>query len=92
MVQYIVLKYAQSYPELAQHTETVMLLSLFKNLGILTAQAFSQLVEIYQFYQACLQQLALFGKLTDESNKKLHVCQQRVQNFWQKLFEGNNDV
>ncbi len=92
MVQYIVLKYAQSYPELAQHTETVMLLSLFKNLGILTAQAFAQLVEIYQFYQACLQQLALFGKLTDESNKKLHVCQQRVQNFWQKLFEGNNDV
>ena len=87
MVQYSILKYAREHPALLAHTATEHFLLALGKFGVLSEKSATQLIKIYQFYQACLQQLALVGELTSESIKKMHQYQQIVQIFWQEVFE-----
>jgi len=89
MVQYTVLIYAKKYPLLLKSTKTTDIVRTLGEYQLWSVTMAEQVVDIYEFYQECLQQVALIGILSEAISKKIAVCQRQIIEYWQQLFEEN---
>ena len=87
MVQYQVLRWVETWPQLLQYTDTVRLLETLAQVGVFSADDAQSLIEAYRCFRGRVHHLTLRGEpvILDadcESGKR-----QAVLKMWQAVFE-----
>ncbi len=87
MVQYAVLRWAESYPELADWTDNIRLLETLARFELLPGQCVQDLIAAYQALRMADHRRALSGQPRLIPETELRAERERVQAIWQALFE-----
>jgi len=89
MVQYMVLRWANEYPQLTPHTETLELLEALANLGLIEQDQYRILSMVFSLWLEKSYQLKLNelnAVISDSAEKPLR---RQVNEIWDKMFPGN---
>jgi glutamate-ammonia-ligase adenylyltransferase len=87
MVQYLVLRWASDYPDLADWTDNIRLLATLSRRALLPAGAGDDLTSAYKSLRAAYHRSALQDEPTTVPDHRLVEERQRVQGLWQSLLE-----
>ncbi len=84
LIQFTVLAWAHSHPQITEHTNALNLLGTFKDLGLMDPEETAVLEEAYIIYMSFINRLGLDGKPALTSDSKLRSVQQKVLDIWAK--------
>jgi glutamate-ammonia-ligase adenylyltransferase len=87
MVQYLVLRWASDYPDLADWTDNIRLLATLSRHALLPAGAGDDLTSAYKSLRTAYHRSALQDEPTTVPDDRLVEERQRVQGLWQSLLE-----
>ena len=87
MVQYGVLAWAFTHPELLRYTDNIRLLEGLARAGALTAQDADLLSDIYRVYRAKVHQLTLLKEPIVADARAFDEQRQAVVRMWRTLLE-----
>ncbi|WP_038126243.1 bifunctional [glutamate--ammonia ligase]-adenylyl-L-tyrosine phosphorylase/[glutamate--ammonia-ligase] adenylyltransferase [Thiomicrorhabdus sp. Milos-T2] len=86
MMQFLVLSYANKYPELAVYTDNVRILEVVAKFELLSAESVSQLTEAYKVYREKYHRMALANENPLVSNDSFVENRKAVKSVWNDLF------
>jgi len=90
MVQYGVLAWAFTHPELLRYTDNIRLLEGLARAGAMTAQDANLLSDIYRLYRAKVHQLTLLKEPIVVDARVFDEQRQAVLRVWRSLLESDN--
>ena len=88
MVQYGVLAWAHTHPELLRYTDNIRLLEGFSRAGLMSAQDAGLLSDIYRAYRAKVHQLTLLKEPAVVNAEAFAGEREAVLRIWATLLEG----
>ena len=88
MVQFAVLAWSCEKPSIAQWTDTIRILQMLAQEGLLTEQQSQQLVDAYKIYRSAGHRLQLQNQPADVPMSEFIECRNWVISQWQTIFEN----
>ena len=88
MVQFAVLAWSCEKPSIAQWTDTIRILQMLAQEGLLTEQKSQQLVDAYKIYRSAGHRLQLQNQPADVPMSEFIECRNWVISQWQTIFEN----
>jgi len=85
IIQYLVLRWANDYPQLLEPRSVLRLLKIFTDCQLLDSATSEQLGEAYRAYRAETHRLALQNQPALVNHDKFALQRQQVRHWWEQL-------
>ncbi|HIE40309.1 MAG TPA: bifunctional [glutamate--ammonia ligase]-adenylyl-L-tyrosine phosphorylase/[glutamate--ammonia-ligase] adenylyltransferase [Thiomicrorhabdus sp.] len=85
MMQFLVLSYAHSYPELCRYSDNLRILEAVSSVGLLSSEESKSLLDAYKVYRSKYHRVALQNEKPLVSHDCYLPQRKAVQTVWQKL-------
>ena len=89
MVQFAVLAWSGEYPQLTHWTDTIRILEVLAQVGLITEQKSQQLIGAYKLYRSAGHRLQLQNQRAEMPAAEFVECREMVTGQWHALFNIN---